>query len=153
MRTKQLMIGLLVGSIFFVMIGSNALAGNVQRNRWEGVAIGVAATLLGQALLDHHNTAYGHSVQARSTVYLHQGQSDYPPTAYGRKPGKGIHHGQFQNVWVPPVHKNVWNSGHYNHRGRWIPGHWAQIQIKPGYWTKQRIVSANRPGRRVHSRR
>jgi len=152
MRTKQLMLGLLVGGIIFVMIGSNALAGNVQRNRWEGVAIGVAATLLGQALLDHHHESYNRPVQGRSTVHLRQRHHDYRPKAYGRKHGKGAHRRQIQKVWRPPVYKRVWNSGHYNHRGRWVPGHWYQIQIKPGHWRKQHNVSAHRPGRRGHSR-
>ncbi len=152
MRTKRFMIGLLTGSIFFVMINTNALAGNVQRNRWEGVAIGVAATLLGQALLDHHHQAYGHAEPHRNTVGLHRGHHDYRSKAYGQRPPKKSRHRQFQKVWIAPVHKKSWNSGHYNRRGRWVPGHWIHMQIKPGHWSTQPIVSAHRPGQHGHSR-
>ena len=146
MRTKRFMIGLLIGSITLVMIGSPALAGNVQRTRWEGVAIGVAATLLGQALLDHHRTAYAQPAPVPAKGYRHHDHQVSTPPGNGRTIAR---HRNFQKVWVPPVYKKIWNPAHYDRQGRWVPWHWIQTQIAPGYWTKQRIASAYPPGRAV----
>lgn len=149
MRKKRFIIGLLVGCLTFVMIGSTAFAGNVQRNRWEGVAIGVAATLLGQALLDNHRASYYQPAPAPKAVPPQHG---YRSPAYGRGYHKAANHRSFQKVWVPPVYKRVWNPGHYNPGGHWIQGHWIEKQIAPGYWTKQPVWSARERGPHGHPR-
>ena len=149
MRTKRIMIGLLVGGITFIMISTSAFAGNVQRNRWEGVAIGVAATLLGQALLDHHRDTHYRPAPAPRATHRPPERYGRQDPAYDHRPYKHRGHGHFYKVWVPPVYKKVWNPGHYNRRGHWIAGHWIEKQVKPGHWTKQRTMSAQRPGHRA----
>lgn len=32
------------------------------------------------------------------------------------------------NRWMPYFYERVWNPGHYNRYGRWIPGHWVMIE-------------------------
>jgi hypothetical protein len=86
MRTKQIMIGLLVGGITFIMISTSAFAGNVQRNRWEGVAIGMAATLLGQALLDHHRGTVYRPAPAPRVVHRPPVRHGRPYPAYSHRP-------------------------------------------------------------------
>ena len=152
MRKKRLIIGLLVGGITLMMISSSAFAGNVQRNRWEGVAIGVAATLLGQALLDHHRDIHYRPAPAPRVVHRPPVRYSEPYRAYDHRPRKHRGHARFHKVWVPPVYKKVWNPGHYNRRGRWVSGYWIEKQVRPGYWEKQRTWSARRHGRGGHAR-
>ena len=38
------------------------------------------------------------------------------------------HKGRF-----PLAYKKVWNPGHYDHKGRWVPGRWIKIKIHPGH--------------------
>ena len=144
MRTKRFVIGMLAGGLTLVMISSTAWAGNVQRNRWEGVALGVAATLLGQALLDHHRVVHYGSATVPRTVGPSRGHHDDRSPAIGHRSPKHSGKRHYQKVWVPPVYKRVWNPGHYNHRGRWLPGHWTQTQIQPGHWRRKPVWSANR---------
>lgn len=152
MRTKRFIIGMLVGGLTLVMISSTAWAGNVQRNRWEGVALGVAATLLGQALLDHHRVVQYGPAPVPRTVQPSRDYHDTRSPAFGHRVPKHPEKQHYQRVWVPPVYKKVWNPGHYNRRGRWLPGHWVQTQLKPGHWRKERVWSAHHNGQRTSSR-
>ena len=153
MRTKRFIIGLLVGGITFIMISNSAFAGNVQRNRWEGVAIGVAATLLGQALLDHHHDTHYRPAPAPRIVHRPPVRHERPYRAYSHRPHKHRKHARFHKVWVPPVYKKVWNPGHYNRRGWWVSGYWIEKEIRPGYWEKHRTWTAKHNRGRGHGRR
>ena len=109
-----------------------AWAGNVQRNRWEGVAIGVGAAILGTSLINH----FRYSVPARTIVNQH-----HPPTVHYRHQYRQKPSGRWEvrRVWIQPTYKRIWNPGHYNRYGRWVPGQWIRIEIRPGYWTTERI--------------
>ena len=132
MKKKNLFI-LLVTLIFcLAFMKPPAWAGNVQRNRWEGVAIGIGAAILGNALINH----YRYSVPTQSAVNHH-----YPPTRYhnDRFQQKPSGYWEERKVWVQPVYTRVWSPGHYGRYGRWIRGKWMRIEKKPGYWTKERV--------------
>ena len=132
MKKKNLFIILATLILCFSFMKLSAWAGNVQRNRWEGVAIGIGAAILGNALINH----YRYSVPTQSTFYQR-----HPPTPhYGhRYRQKSSGHWEVRKVWVPPTYKRVWNPGHYKRHGRWVPGQWMNIEKKPGYWTKERV--------------
>jgi len=132
MKKKNLFIILTTLILFLSFMKPSAWAGNVQRNRWEGVAIGIGAAILGNALINH----YRYSVSAQSTV-----NQRHPPTPnYGhRYRQKPSGHWEIRKVWVPSTYKKVWNPGHYNRYGRWVPEQWMNIEKKPGYWTKERV--------------
>ena len=132
MNTKKRFISLVVALIGVSLLSSSALAGSKQRHRWEGVAIGVGAAILGHAIYQKHK-AYRHP----QVVYIE------PRPTYHQRPryAPRHHHGhwEWQKTWVPPTYEKVWNPGHYNRRGRWVPGHWIDVQTAEGHWTKERV--------------
>ncbi len=120
------------------LAASSAWAGNVQRNRWEGIAIGLGAALLGSAIYNHHiaNRA------EREVVYVspHRHQKHYNrhrPSGYW----------EIRKEWIPPTYEEVWNPGHYNRRGRWVEGHWMEVEKEPGYWVEKRVWVSRKPYR------
>jgi hypothetical protein len=130
MKTKKLLIGLVIGAFAIPLVSSPALAGSKQRYRWEGVAIGVGAALLGHAIYRSH-----HSRPQPRVVYV-------DPERYcchDRGPGYRHGHWEWQKIWIPPTHKRVWNPGHYKPNGHWVRGHWMEVTIHDGYWTRERI--------------
>lgn len=137
MKTKQLLLILLVALIGTAMVSSSALAGSKQKHRWEGVAIGVGAAILGHAIFQAHKAD-----QSPQVVYVEPAE---PDGRYGHDHGPKPRHGhwEWQKTWVPPTFEKVWNPGHYNHRGRWVPGHWIEVQTSDGYWTKERVWIAH----------
>ncbi|NNF99135.1 MAG: hypothetical protein HKM93_07130 [Desulfobacteraceae bacterium] len=141
MQIRRFCFRLLISGVFIILISTNAWAGREQRARWEGVAIGVAATLVGQAILDHHHGGYHQPATVRVNVgprHRGPGRRHYPPPP---RPQRG--HWEVRKVWVPPVCEKVWNPGHYNRRGHWVPGHWITVESAPGYWKKERIWIAS----------
>ncbi len=151
MRIKSILAFIIVMIFSFVVLVPTANAENVQRRRWEGVAIGIGAAILGSALLkDHHtHTRYVHTRHEPSRYHRHSDHSPY----YRLKHHKRRHgreydhrHGYWEIVkeWVPPTYRRAWNPGHYGRRGKWVPGHWIEIEETPGYWTKTRVWIAER---------
>ena len=131
MKMKHFICLVLITTFGLWLTSPTAWAGNVQRNRWEGVAIGIGAALLGSALFKHHLHRSG------ERAIVHQ-----PDRAYRQRNHfhhKPAGHWEIRKKWVPPVYESVWNPGHYSPRGRWISGHWIEIEKEPGYWTKERV--------------
>ena len=132
MKKKNLFIILTTLIFCLSFMKPPALAGNVKRNRREGVAIGAGAAILGNALTNH----FRYSVPARSIVNQHHPPAPHYRNRYRHKP---LRHWEVRKVWIQPTYKRLWNPGHYNRYGRWIPGQWLRIEKKPGYWTKERV--------------
>jgi hypothetical protein len=135
MKMKKLFIGLTIAVFTIGLVSSTAMAGSKQRHRWEGVAIGVGAAILGHAIYQSHKA--DHYPQ---TVYVEPN----PPQRYNH--GSQLRHGhwEWQETWVPPVYEKIWNPGHYNRKGHWVPGHWMEVQTTDGHWTKERVWVASR---------
>jgi hypothetical protein len=127
MKTKNLFILILATVFFFSFISSPAWAGSRQQYRWEGVAIGIGAAILGNAIL---NDIY--SRPRTEPVYSYSP----PPRPSG--------HWEMRSIWVPGTEKRVWNPAHYSHQGRWVRGTWIMVVDSPGYWTKERVWIARR---------
>jgi hypothetical protein len=135
MKTKYVFV-ILISVVFLIAtLAPPALAGSKSRHRWQGFAIGVGTAIIGQALLHHH---YANTRQERF-VYPHEGG---PQVEGYRKDRHG--HWEYRRVWVPPTYTKVWNPGHYDPRGHWVPGHWIEIKDSEGYWEKERIWVAGR---------
>lgn len=92
-------------------------AGSKQSYRWEGVAIGLGAAVLGNVLLNQCNP--------HSRPFY--GPPEYPPK-----------HHRSRKVWVPPQFERTWNPGHYDRHGMWRSGEWITIKIQSGYWKLKR---------------
>jgi len=121
---------IVLAALFTLSLTSTpALAGDLQRGRWQGVAIGLGVAALGHAILNHHVAVEAHP--APVYTYRHR-----PPVVRG--------HWEVRREWVPPERERVWNPGHYNRRGRWVPGHWTEIVTQPGYWREDKVWVAAR---------
>lgn len=82
---------------------------------WEGAGI-VLGTLVLLNFLNHHQRSY---VRCKPHRWTHR------PRMRSR--------GHWEEICKPPVYKRVWNPGHYNRCGRWIPGGWYLIKIRDRY--------------------
>lgn len=135
MKLTRLLVPLMILVFGTTLLAPPALAGNKQRHRWEGVAIGVGAAILGHAIIQSHRAEPQHPV-----VYAP------PQPIYRHYPGPGPRHGHWESrrIWVPPSYETVWNPGHYNPKGHWVPGHWITIQTTGGHWTHERVWVAAR---------
>lgn len=135
MKTKKLLISLTLAVFGMTLISASVLAGGKQRHRWEGVAIGVGAAILGHAIFQSHQAE-----RAPQVVYV----EPEPAPRYPHRPRYRPGHWEWQDSWVPPTYEKIWNPGHYNRKGHWMPGHWMKVQTTDGHWTKERVWVANR---------
>jgi hypothetical protein len=115
---------LLTAMIFSMTLFTNpVLAGSKQHYRWEGVAIGLGAAILGSSLINNYSPEH-------VTVVEHRTYYQPDPPHYKR-------YCEPQRVWVPPVYDKVWNPGHYDDC-RYISGRYIMIERSPGYWAEER---------------
>lgn len=138
-------------TLMFVMIFllslsvSSAFAGSKQRYRWQGVAMGVGAAILGNAILN----------SSRDGSYRgHKEYRNYPErvvvvertTHYDRycEPAPRNGHWEVRKIWVEPVCESVWNPAHYNKHNQWVSGRYITIETSPGYWQEDRVWVACR---------
>lgn len=134
MKVKMMLISLIIALFGSALVASPALAGSEQRHRWEGVAIGVGAAILGHAIYHTHKAE-----QQASVVYAEPERTDRH--GFGHKHRHG--HWEWRKAWVPPTYQRVWNPGHYNRKGHWISGHWMEVETSGGHWTQERVWVAN----------
>jgi len=131
---KKLMISLIAILVCVSLLTAPALAGAKQQHRWEGLAIGVGAALLGSALLNSHNNSHNNAVGNETASYE---TPVPPPPRYCPPRPRG--HWEIRRIWVPPTFKRLWNPAHYDHRREWVPGGWIKIISDPGHWTQDRV--------------
>lgn len=112
---------------FALMSAAPVYAKSPQRYRWEGVAIGLGAAILGSAVL-HHGYHYR---PAPPPYYRHPPWPEHP-----RRPE--CYRWETRREWVPPQYDWVWIPGHHGRRGHYAPGHWERRLISPGYWETKR---------------
>lgn len=126
---------LTVSAIFFLsMLVTPSFAGSKQRYRWQGIAIGVGAAILGHAILE---SCRDYSPPERVII-------DRPCGPVYSPPRRAFGHWEVRRVWVKPECEKVWNPAHYNRYGEWVPGEYIMIQTTPGHWSKERVWVARR---------
>jgi hypothetical protein len=137
MKSKKRLISLVIVLFSIALFASSTMAGSKQRHRWEGVAIGVGAAILGHAIYQAHRAEHQPRV-----VYVE------PHRNYRHDPGPKHHQGhwEWQTTWIPPIYERIWNPGHYNRKGDWVSGHWMEVETANGYWTRERVWVANNRG-------
>lgn len=96
----------------FGLISTSVWAGSKQQHRWEGVAIGVGAAIVGSALIHHH--AYGfHSGPPVAFSFKYRETHRQPSRHHGyRKSYRGGH--GHQSNWRPHSRGHQY-SGHRRH--------------------------------------
>lgn len=130
MKKKNIFILLITTILCISFLVPSAWAGSKQRHRWEGVAIGIGAAILGSALFcrPHHPRPcvrpVFHCPPTRRVVVC--------PTGYW----------EMRKTWVPPRYERIWVEGYYDRYYRWVPGHWEE-RYKPGYWIKRKVWAAD----------
>ena len=134
MKSKKRLISLITALLTIVLFASTALAGSKQRHRWEGVAIGVGAAILGHAIYQTHRAE-----RQPGVVYVDPYRNHRH--SFGQNHRRG--HWEWQQTWVPPIHERIWNPGHYNRKGHWVPGHWMKVEASNGHWTRERVWVKN----------
>lgn len=110
-------------------------AGSRQQHRWEGVAIGLGAAILGNAIYQQHRRP------APEPYIVYEKQRPARHHYHGKRYRHG--HWTYNKVWRPPVYEKVWNPGHYNRNGGWVHGQWIEIKKSDGYWVKEKIWVAD----------
>ncbi|MEA3487024.1 MAG: hypothetical protein U9R20_05140 [Thermodesulfobacteriota bacterium] len=123
MNAKKAGVMIVVVVMLISLVSLPAWARSAQHYRWEGVAIGIGAAIIGSAILDS-------CCHPRYGAYAY----NYPPP-----PPRRHGHWTHKKTWVAPTYKNAWNPAHYNRRGEWVPGGWISIQERSGYWTSERV--------------
>jgi len=132
MKKKNLFALLLTAILCVSFLIPSVWAGSKQRHRWQGVAIGLGTAILGNAIFKHyHNEYYSHR---KPSPVVAPGYNYHPPK-YGRHRG----YWEVRKEWIRPTYKKDWNPGRYNRRGKWVPGHWIEIEVRPGCWTETRV--------------
>lgn len=131
MKMKRLLVFAVVVTTALALLGaSSADARSPQRYRWEGVAIGIGAALIGSALLH--------------PPYYHR---PAPPPFYRCPPPPHrpeCYRWEVRRIWVPAQYDRIWIPGHYGRKGCWIPGRWEQRLIHPGHWEERRYCVRER---------
>ncbi len=138
---KKLSVYFIVFVLCFTLSATSAWAGSKQRHRWEGVAIGVGAAILGHALQNNHKRHDPGPVVIKEPRY-------YPAPPLPRHHRKNHRyrngHWEYRKVWVAPVYEKVWNPAHYNKHKEWVNGRWIKIEAEPGHWIKEKVWVSNR---------
>ncbi len=120
MKKKTLFILSVAIVLAWIVTAPPVQAGSPQQYRWQGVAIGVGASVIG-SMLYHHARPPRHYVRPAC------------PPRYSRG------HWEWRRTWVPPAYAKTWNPGHYNRRKHWVAGRWIRIETRPGHWRKEKV--------------
>jgi hypothetical protein len=122
---------LTITMIFFLsLLAPSAYAGSKQRHRWQGVAIGLGAAILGHAIV---NSDRYESSPERVVVI----DRDCHRQRYSNRHHRG--EWEVRKTWVAPRCERVWNPAHYNEYNQWVPGQNITIETGQGYWVKERV--------------
>ncbi len=130
MKKKSVLVFAVVATTALACFGaSGADARSPQRYRWEGVAIGIGAALIGSALIH--------------PPYYHR---PAPPPFYRYPPPHRpeCYRWEVRRIWIPAQYDRIWIPGHYGRKGWWIPGRWEKRLVHPGHWEERRYCVRER---------
>lgn len=142
MKKNKFFIALFATILCITFLTPSAWAGQKQRYRWEGVAIGLGAVILGNAIFNNRNYESSLSTHYYSPPPPRQHRhwnTERVQDRYSPPPPRRHGHFEIRRVRVRPSYERVWNQGHYNRRGRWVRGHWTRIVREPGHSFEKRV--------------
>ncbi|MBR9984641.1 MAG: hypothetical protein KFF68_01910 [Desulfosarcina sp.] len=124
MKKTKKWITAVVAVLSLGLTSTSVWAGSKQQHRWEGVAIGVGAAIVGSALINHH--AYGyHSGPPVAFSFNYRENHRYPSRYCGyRKPHRGGHddHWRTYDRGHPSMgHRHDRHVHGNRHHGKWQP--------------------------------
>jgi len=132
------LMGLVAVMVF--ALSSVSFAGDRQRGRWEGIAIGLGAVTV-YNLFEH-----GLFSPVIPPQRVHRGHGyPYPPVVH-----KPSGHWEIHREWIPRRRERIRVPGHYE-AGYWVRGHY-EVRIHPGYYVERKVWvehRAHRHGPRV----
>jgi hypothetical protein len=131
MNFRKVLAGICVAVLGITVAVSPSWAGSKQKHRWEGVAIGIGAAILGKAIIDSYYQQTAPSPYSESYVIEHHHYHQPPPKPAG--------YWETQKEWIPPAYEKRWNPGHYNRHGRWEKGSWIRVEVEPGHWEYKKV--------------
>ena len=111
MKKKNLIIMIIASVFMLIFMLPSAWAGSPRQYRWEGVAIGLGAAVVGSALLNNRLYAYPPTRVAYRYAGPYHRRYYYSPRWHGR-------HWEARKRWVRNRPCRVWHSRHYHHYGR-----------------------------------
>lgn len=118
------LIGLVM--LLALAVSSVSFAGDVQRGRWEGLAIGLGAVTL-YNLFEH-----GTFSPVIPPYRPHRKHVYHPPVVH-----EPSGHWEIHREWVPEQKERLWVPGHYED-GYWVKGHY-EVHVYPGYYVDRRV--------------
>jgi hypothetical protein len=121
---RRVLIGLVALMVF--TLSSVSFAGDRQRGRWEGVAIGLGAVTL-YNLFEHG--LFSPVIPPRRPYGTHV----YSPPVVHEPSG----HWEIEREWIPEERERVWIPGHYED-GYWVKGH-HEVRVYPGHYVERKV--------------
>lgn len=122
-------------ALMVLTLSSASFAGDLQRGRWEGFAIGLGAVTL-YNLFEHGYFSPVIPPHRAHRIYV------YPPPVVHKPSG----HWERHREWIPERRERVWISGHYED-GYWVKGHY-EVRVYPGYYIERKVWVGRDPYRR-----
>ena len=148
MRRRYFFITVVVSVLLISLFSQPVWAKNQQRYRWEGMAIGLGAALLGSAIIhDNRNSIYGRYYprpQHHPRYDRHYPRPQHRPRHYQRYGYRPCEYYDYERFWVPPTYRRAWKPGRYDQWGRRISGRWKKRMIRPGHWEERRVCRSYR---------
>jgi hypothetical protein len=125
-----------IAMIFLLSLSvPSALAGSKQRYRWQGVAIGLGAAILGNTIINSNQ----YDLPPERVVVIDR---DIHHPRYSSQRHRG--YWEVRKIWVEPRCERVWNPAHYNEYHQWVNGRYITIETEPGYWAQERVCAGCR---------
>jgi hypothetical protein len=148
MRPRNLFIIVVAGVLLTSLLSQPVWAKSPQRYRWEGVAIGLGAALLGSAILhDSRNSRYARNYsrpQHQPRYNRHYQKPRHRPRHYKRYGYRPCDYYDYERFWVPPVYNHFWRPGRYDPYERGVRGRWKKRMNRPGHWEERRYCRSDR---------
>lgn len=148
MRLRNLFIIVVAGILLTSMLSQPVWAKSAQRYRWEGVAIGLGAALLGSAILhDGRNSRYDRynpRPQHQPRYDRHYQKPRHRPWRARRYGYRPCDYYDYERFWVPPVYDRFWRPGRHDPYERGVRGRWKKRMIRPGHWEERRRCRSDR---------
>lgn len=107
-------------------LSSVSFAGDRQRGRWEGFAIGLGAVTL-YNLFEHGQFSPVIPPHRPDRTHVH-----HPPVVH-----EPSGHWEIEREWIPEQREQVWIPGH-REDGYWVKGHY-EVRVYPGHYVERKV--------------